>query len=97
MAKRCGARMVFPIDVKRQPWEQKLPLHNRWHPEIPPVAEVIVGELFRVEMVDFSGGLITQEFTANDIKHADPSVPVSPLYSRTVNGQLVCLLLKQRL
>ena len=69
-----GSRLVVPIDVKKKPWEQKLPLHNRWHPEIPPVAEVTVGELFRVEMVDFSGGGITQSHTAEDVKHVDQSV-----------------------
>ncbi|KAJ6735605.1 FORMAMIDASE-RELATED [Salix viminalis] len=69
-----GARLVFPIDVKKKPWEQKLPLHNRWHPDIPPVAAVTVGELFRVEMVDFSGGRITKEYSAEDIKNADPSI-----------------------
>ncbi|MCE3050549.1 hypothetical protein HAX54_047491 [Datura stramonium] len=38
------------------------------------VAEVRVGEAFRVEMVDFSGGGITKDYTAEDIKHADQSV-----------------------
>ena len=69
-----GARLVVPIDVKKKPWEQKLPLHNRWHPDIPPVAEVTAGELFRVEMMDFSGGAITQSHTAEDMKHADHSI-----------------------
>ncbi|XP_057960308.1 uncharacterized protein LOC131152439 [Malania oleifera] len=69
-----GPRLVVPIDLKKKPWEQKLPLHNRWHPDIPPVADVTEGEFFRVEMVDFSGGGITQDYSAHDIKHADPSV-----------------------
>ncbi|CAN1815204.1 fmdA [Linum perenne] len=69
-----GARVVFPIDLKKKPWEQELPLHNRWHPDIPPVADVVAGEVFRVEMMDFSGGRITKEFTAEDIKFADPTV-----------------------
>ncbi|XP_057806759.1 uncharacterized protein LOC131021541 isoform X2 [Salvia miltiorrhiza] len=69
-----GARLVVPIDVKKKPKEQKVPLHNRWHPAIPPVAEVRTGELFRVEMVDFSGGGITKEYTAQDIKFQDPSI-----------------------
>ncbi|KAF7129530.1 hypothetical protein RHSIM_Rhsim10G0101200 [Rhododendron simsii] len=72
-----GARLVLPIDLKKKPWEQKLPLHNRWHPDIPPVSEVRTGELFRVEMMDFSGGRITQEYSAEDIKHADPSIKQS--------------------
>ncbi|KAL3813671.1 hypothetical protein ACJIZ3_014939 [Penstemon smallii] len=69
-----GAKVVVPIDVKKKPTQQELPLHNRWHPDIPPVAEVRTGEVFRVEMVDFSGGGITKEYTAEDIKHADPSI-----------------------
>ena len=75
-----GARLVVPIDLKKKPREQKLPLHNRWHPDIPPVAEVKVGEVFRVEMVDCNGGGITKEYTAEDIKHADLSV-VSCLFT----------------
>ncbi|CDP02586.1 unnamed protein product [Coffea canephora] len=51
-----GSRIVIPVDVKKKPWEQKLPPHNRWLPAIPPVAEVKTGELFRVERVDCSGG-----------------------------------------
>ncbi|PKI71296.1 hypothetical protein CRG98_008296 [Punica granatum] len=54
---KCGARVIIPNDVKKKPWEQELPLHNRWHPEIPPVAEVAEGEVFRVEMVDANGGV----------------------------------------
>ncbi|KAL7090107.1 hypothetical protein ACP275_12G020100 [Erythranthe tilingii] len=74
MSSQLGARVVVPIDVKKKPSEQKLPLHNRWHPAIPPVAEVRTGELFRVEMVDFSGGGITKEYTAEDVKFADNSI-----------------------
>ncbi|XP_023543770.1 uncharacterized protein LOC111803545 isoform X2 [Cucurbita pepo subsp. pepo] len=68
-----GSRLVVSVDVKKNPWQQKLPLHNRWHPEIPPVAEVKVDELFKVEMVDFSGGAITKDYSAEDVKHADNS------------------------
>ncbi|KAG6767053.1 hypothetical protein POTOM_028232 [Populus tomentosa] len=60
-----------------------LPLYNRWHPDIPPVAEVTVGELSGVEMVDFSGGGITKEYAAEDIKNADPST-VSSSYLLTI-------------
>ncbi|OMP01854.1 Acetamidase/Formamidase [Corchorus olitorius] len=72
-----GARVVVPIDLKKKPWEQKHPLHNRWHPDIPPVAEVKEAELFRIEMVDFSGGGITSDFSADDVKHADQSIFLS--------------------
>ncbi|KAK4262387.1 hypothetical protein QN277_027954 [Acacia crassicarpa] len=78
------ARLVVPIDLKKKPWEQKYPLHNRWHPDIPAVSEVKGGELFRVEMVDFSGGGITNKETAHDIKYADPSISMAPPTPRLV-------------
>ncbi|KAJ6930232.1 formamidase-like isoform X2 [Populus alba x Populus x berolinensis] len=66
-------RLVVPIDLKKKPWEQILPLHNRWHPGIPPVAEVKVGEVFRVEMVDWTGGMIKDNDSAIDVKTIDLS------------------------
>lgn len=69
-----GPRLVFPVDLKRKPWEQKYRLHNRWHPDIPPAVEVKAGEGFRVEMMDYSGGCITSNYSAEDIKFADLSV-----------------------
>lgn len=80
---RYGSRMLVPVDLKKKPWEQELPLHNRWHPDIPPVAEATTGELFRVEMIDFSGGAITKNYTAEDAKHVDLSA-VSSLSIYTV-------------
>ncbi|XP_058765396.1 uncharacterized protein LOC131638865 isoform X1 [Vicia villosa] len=70
---RVGSKLLVSVDLKKKPWEQELPLHNRWHPEIPPVAEATTGELFRVEMIDFSGGAITNNPTADDAKHVDLS------------------------
>lgn len=70
-----SARVVVHVDVKKPPWEQELPLHNRWHPEIPPVADVTTGEVFRVEMVDWTGGQIGDNDSAVDVKSVDLSVP----------------------
>ncbi|KAL9264881.1 Formamidase-like protein [Drosera capensis] len=67
-------RLVVPIDLKKKPWEQKLPLHDRWHPDIPAVAEVRTGEIFRVEMVDWTGGAIGDNNSASDVKYLDLSV-----------------------
>jgi formamidase len=67
-------RLVVPIDVKKQPWEQRVPLHNRWHPDIPPVADVTEGELFRVEMVDWTGGRVRDDNSADDIKFLDLTI-----------------------
>jgi formamidase len=67
-------RLVVPIDVKKKPWEQKVQLHNRWHPDIPPVADVTEGELFRVEMVDWTGGRVRDDDSADDIKFLDLTI-----------------------
>ncbi|RZC66354.1 hypothetical protein C5167_010052 [Papaver somniferum] len=69
-----GPRLVVAIDLKKRPWEQAQPLHNRWHPDIPSVAEVNQGQVFRVEMVDASGGTITHSYDAEDIKHVQLSI-----------------------
>ena len=66
-------RFVVPIDLKKNPWEQNAPLHNRWHPHIPHVATVNTGEVFRVEMVDWTGGAIKDNDSALDIKFLDLS------------------------
>lgn len=66
-------RLVVPVDLKKRPWEQGLPLHNRWHPEIPAVAEVRTNEVFRVEMVDWTGGVIKDDDSADDVKFIDLS------------------------
>ncbi|KAL3346362.1 hypothetical protein AABB24_025016 [Solanum stoloniferum] len=66
-------RLVIPIDLTKKPWEQKLPLHNRWHPEIPPVTEIKTGEMFRIEMVDWTAGAIQDNNSAIDVKTVDLS------------------------
>ncbi|WJZ91870.1 hypothetical protein VitviT2T_010909 [Vitis vinifera] len=78
-------RLVVPIDLKKAAWEQKLPFHNRWHPKIPPVAEVKAGEFFRVEMVDATGGGIKDDDSSLDVKHIDAST-VSILLEELLYG-----------
>jgi len=48
-------------------------LHNRWHPEIPPTATVSPGEMFRVETIDWTGGQIKNDDSADDVKNIDLS------------------------
>ena len=86
-------RNLVPIDVLKHPWEQKAPLHNRWHPDIPPVSpsgrsassqlvhtcelsrtqvgHATVGEVFRVETADWTGGQIGNNDSAEDMKNVD--------------------------
>ncbi|GJM93035.1 hypothetical protein PR202_ga09552 [Eleusine coracana subsp. coracana] len=68
------SKINVPVDVKKQPWEQMVPLHNRWHPDIPPVADVTEGELFRVEMIDWTGGRVRDDNSADDIKFLDLTI-----------------------
>ncbi|CAM6004300.1 unnamed protein product, partial [Sphagnum balticum] len=70
-------RPIVTVDVKKKTWEQPTPLHNRWHPEIPPVGEVKEGELFRVETVDWTGGQILDNDSAEDMKHIDLTTVIS--------------------
>ncbi|KAJ4951476.1 hypothetical protein NE237_028308 [Protea cynaroides] len=66
-------RLVVPIDLTKKPSEQKVPLHNRWHPDIPSVADVTEGEVFRIEMVDCNGGAVGDNDTAHDLNAANIS------------------------
>ncbi|KAJ4952708.1 hypothetical protein NE237_029540 [Protea cynaroides] len=64
-------RLVVPIDLTKKPSEQKVPLHNRWHPDIPSVADVTEGEVFRIEMLDCNGGAVGDNDTAHDLNTAN--------------------------
>mmetsp|Transcript_24306 Transcript_24306/g.56449 ORF Transcript_24306/g.56449 Transcript_24306/m.56449 type:complete len:455 (-) Transcript_24306:195-1559(-) len=66
-------KTLISVDPKKLPWEQDPPVHNRWHPEIPPVATVSPGEVFRVECIDWTGGQIKNDDSADDVKNVDLS------------------------
>lgn len=59
---------LIPVDVTKGPKDQPVPLHNRWHPDIPPVVSVNPGAVFRVEMLDWTGGQIGDNDSANDVR-----------------------------
>src|SRR5690606_38828774 len=61
---------LIKIDIKAAPKELDV-LHNRWHPDIPMVAWVKPGDEFRVECVDWTGGHISNDDSATDIKIVD--------------------------
>lgn len=66
-------KKLISVDVNLPPWAQETPLHNRWHPDIPPVASVKEGECFRVECVDWTGGQIKNSDSSDDVKNVDLS------------------------
>lgn len=61
-------RTVFHVDQTKSMREQATPGHNRWHPDIPAVAEVCPGEEFRVECKDWTDGQIHDDDSANDVR-----------------------------
>lgn len=42
---------IIRVDLKQPIENQPTPVHNRWHPSIPPVARVRPGQSFRVECI----------------------------------------------
>ena len=63
-------KKVFPLDSSKKFEDQELVGHNRWHPEIPPVATVKPGESFRVDCREWFDGAIVNDDSADDILNA---------------------------
>jgi len=61
---------VIAIDPFK-PANEQMGLHNRWHPDIPPVANVKPGQIFNVTSVDWTGGQIGNTDDSDDIKDVD--------------------------
>ena len=66
-----ASKPLISVDLTRSAYEQTIPLHNRWHPDIPSAVSVRPGDVFRVECVDWTGGQIQNNDSADDIKHVD--------------------------
>ncbi|TNY37480.1 formamidase [Thermomonospora catenispora] len=65
--------VVFSVDQSRSMTEQSPPGHNRWHPDIPPVATVRPGSEFRIECREWTDGQIGNNDSANDVRDVDLS------------------------
>jgi formamidase len=65
-------RTAVKVDINKPAWEQK-GIHNRWHPDIPFAASVKQGEPFKVECLDWTGGQIKNNDSADDILNIDLS------------------------
>jgi len=66
-----AAKPLISVDLNRSPTDQIIPLHNRWHPDIPNVVSVRRGDVFRIECVDWTGGQIGNNDSADDVKNVD--------------------------
>jgi formamidase len=60
--------VAFAIDYSRSMFDQDIPGHNRWHPDIPIASEVSPGDEFRVECLDWTDGQVVDDDSANDIR-----------------------------
>ena len=63
-------KTLIKVDLSAKPETNDM-IHNRWHPDIPMVAYVKPGDEFRVECVDWTGGQIKNNDSANDIRDVD--------------------------
>ncbi|CAF0799365.1 unnamed protein product [Adineta steineri] len=66
-----AAKPLISVDLNRSATEQTIPLHNRWHPDIPSAVSVRQGDVFRIECVDWTGGQIGNNDSADDVKNVD--------------------------
>lgn len=61
---------LISVDLTRPAIEQDY-LHNRWHPDIPASVSVRPGDIFRLEMKDWTDEQIHNNDTADDVRDVD--------------------------
>ncbi|MEU5566989.1 formamidase [Micromonospora musae] len=66
--------LIFSLDSTKRFTEQEKIGHNRWHPDIPPVATVKPGSTFRVHCREWFDGEIRNDDSADDIRDAPLSI-----------------------
>ena len=64
-------KTLISVDVTKSPKDQPTALHNRWHPDIPATTQIKPGEVVRVECLDWTGGQIKDNDSAEDIRTVD--------------------------
>ncbi|MFC6837669.1 formamidase [Halomarina ordinaria] len=62
---------MIEIDLDSPPDEQPTPVHNRWHPDVPAAVSVDPGTRMRVECLDWTGGQISDDDNANDVRDVE--------------------------
>lgn len=63
-------KVIFELDSSKKFEDQAKLGHNRWHPEIPPVATVKPGDCFRVHCREWFDGAIGNNDSADDMRNA---------------------------
>ena len=70
--------VLFSLDQSKSFYDQEVPPHNRWHPDVPVVASVQPGTEFRLECREWFDGTVHNDDSADDIRNLDLSM-VHPL------------------
>ncbi|KAI0895044.1 formamidase [Annulohypoxylon nitens] len=63
-------RTVGKVSFDKPAYEQSN-LHNRWHPDIPFAGTIKDGETVKIECLDWTGGQIGNNDSADDIRNVD--------------------------
>jgi formamidase len=71
MSREKNMKTLIKLDLDKKPWEQDGLIHNRWHSDLPMVAMVKPEDEFRVECMDWTGGQIGDNESANDVRDVD--------------------------
>ena len=64
---------LFRVELGKSMADQEVPGHNRWHPDIPAMADTDPGTDFRIECLDWTNGQVGNNDSANDIRDMDLS------------------------
>ena len=64
---------LINVDLTQSAYDNDM-IHNRWHPDIPIVAWVNPGDDFIIETVDWTGGFIKNNDSADDVRDIDLSI-----------------------
>lgn len=67
---KAGIRTAGKVSLDK-PADQQEVLHNRWHPDIPSVGAIKDGETVKIECVDWTGGQIGNNDSADDVLNVD--------------------------
>lgn len=63
-------RTALTVDLDKHAREQPY-LHNRWHPDVPFCGTIKNGETVKIECLDWTGGQIKNNDSADDVKNVD--------------------------
>ncbi|THC89747.1 hypothetical protein EYZ11_010799 [Aspergillus tanneri] len=65
-----GIRTAVKVDLNK-PASEQAGLHNRWHPDVPSCGKIANNEVVKIECLDWTGGQIKNNDSADDVKNVD--------------------------